>query len=262
MSTTVTIRVKGLAACYFREPFWNIVFVSDNLHPLDFTFPKGGGSGNERLREDHRDLRIDFQSDTFGSAPNPYESDAGRLFNLAADYAHGPDKLKILRRRIQADLVCMRVPTAVIGVSQTTDRHYYVQEQLFPGAPVEIIDPVAKDIVLTFSMEDKVTMAISDPKDSTYQRKFEFDSSLGNVDLDFDNDCHNKCSHNDFMDLYEIVIDGDETRERRFAAGQIKGSIPNASPKVLPPLGGIMSAEQGNCDPVKIVPPPDGPDLP
>ncbi len=259
MSIMITIRVRGLAACFFRDPFWNIVFVCDDVHPLDFTYPSGSGLGNAPLREVGRDLEIVFHNEQISLAPNPYTADSGRLFNLAAAYAHGPGRLRIERRRKLTDLVWMKVPTSVYGVSQTTDGYYYVQEQTFPGAPVEIIDPVANEVVLTLSVEGNIRMTLSDPKDASYTREFDFDLSDGEIDLEFDNDCHNKCTHNDFLDLYEFVIDGDRNSERQFAAGQVKGSVPNSSPSFLPRRGGIMSPEQGNCDPVKIEPPPDEP---
>lgn len=256
MSTIITIRVLGLAACFYRQPYWNVVFVCDNVHPLDFMYPEGSGVGSASLHETGRDLEIAFHSPSVGPAPNPYENESGRLFNMAADYAHGPNTLRIERRRKITDLAWMKVPTSVFGVSRTTDRQYYVQEQNFPGAPVKIIDPVAKDVVLTFGIEDNLTMAVTDPKDPSYNREFKFDASGGNIDLDFDNDCHNKCTHNDFLDLYEFVIDGDENQERQFAAGQVEGDIPNAQPNGLKLLGGVMSPEQGNCDPSGIMPAP------
>ena len=256
--TTLTIRVRGLAICYLRDAAWKVIFVCDNVHPLTLTYPVGSGTASVSLREQGRDLDLELRSQNLGPAKNPYAANIDRLFNMAAGHAHGRDKLKLMRRRKITDLAIMTVPVSLAGVSQTTDGYYFVQEQSHPGMPVKIIDPVAKEVVFTVGIADKVTLSVTDPKDPKYTKSFEIEGGGSDIELDLDNDCDNKCTHNDFLDLYEVVIDGSESKERKFAAGKVIGDIPNAMPRVIKPLGGTMSAEQGNCDPVQIDPPPPG----
>lgn len=258
MPTRIEIHIVGLAVCFFKDEFWNIVFICDNVHPLEFTYPNGGGTASSSLHESNRDLEVSFTSDEFIRIGEPYGDNFWRLFNMAGPYAHGASKLEILRRKKITDLVWMKVPAASFDVWRITDNNYFVQEQDYPGAPVEIIGQVGKEVVLEFDVKDNFTMLITDPNDSSYSRRYSFANGSGKVALAFDNDCYSNCTHNDFLDLYEFVIDGDEGSERKFAAGQVKSGLVNARRLDSNPRMDArpMSPQYGNCDPVGIEPPP------
>lgn len=258
MPTRVEIHIVGLALCFFKNEVWNVVFVCDNVHPLEFTYPRGTGTASSSLREANRDLDINFSADEFTRIDEPFGDNFWRLFNMAAPYAHGSGKLRIERRRNLTDLVWMRVPAATFDVIRTTDNNYFVQEQRYAGAPVEIIGQVGKEAVLVFEMRERLAMNITDPDDGAYSRRYEFENGSGVIRLSFDNDCYANCTHNDFLDLYELVIDGSAGSERKFAAGQVKSTLINARRDESNSQTGfsIMSPQYGNCDPVGIEPPP------
>src|SRR5687767_2566843 len=129
MPTQVTILVRGLAVCFHRDEVWNVVFVCDEVHPLDLEYSDFAGPKKAALREAGRDLDANLAAKGFTSAGGTYGQDFDRIFNFAEEYAHGRDaKLVVKRRKRTTDLVWLKVPAATLGASDFTTREYYVQE--------------------------------------------------------------------------------------------------------------------------------------
>lgn len=269
MPTRIEIYVGGLAACYYSEDegVWNVVFVCDDLHPLKLSYPTASGTSYAYLREDNRDLEIRIDGGPFTHNDRPRGREFSWIFNMAAPYAHGQEELVIERRKDITDLVAMKVPAATLDTWELTPNNYFVQELVgYPGPPVEIISRVAHVMVLDLETAKDLILRVVDPKDPTFEKRFTFGASSDPIVLQFDNNCHQGCDHNDFLDLYEFVVDyippgtSDPRTERQFAAGQISSPRSGILRASSGSRAGVLnkSPQYGNCDPVVIDPPPDG----
>lgn len=253
MPTKVNIKIKGLAACFLRDDDWNIVFIGDDVHPVDFTYPDGkGGRITTSLRKKGSDLTAAFETDTFISLRDRKGPDFNSIFNMAGGYAHGPDTLNVERRKKATDLVWLKVPEAVLDTHSLTAREYFVQELKYPGAPVQIIPRIANVLSLTASVEGLRRLKVDDPMNTSYDPPLPLPSSAA-IDLEFNNDCGANCTHNDFVDLYEFVKE--KIGDRQFVAGQLKVRK-YLDWKKVDEGQTTPSPDYGNCDPVVIEPPP------
>jgi len=248
MPTAVMILVRGLAVCFHRDEVWNVVFVCDDVHPLDVQYTDSSGPKKVTLHEAGRDLDANLAGEGFTSVGGPFGQDFDRIFNFAAEYAHGAGaKLVIKRRRRITDLVWLKVPGANLSASDFTTREYYVQEMLsYRGSPVEIIPRVATELAVKFEVNDELRIDLIDPADANYAKSIKPVASGGSITIEFNNDCGSRCTHNDFLDLYELLFE--DPGDRQFAAGQVKQ--PSSAEVTL------YSADQGNCDPTTVEPPP------
>lgn len=254
MPIKVNVKIKGLVVCFLRNDEWNIVFLGDDVHPIDFKYPDGNGSTiTKSLLKKGSDLNAVFEAGGFDSSTGPKGADFGAIFNMAGSYAHGPNTLIVKRRKKTTDVLWLKVPGASLNMHTLTDREYYVQELHYPGSPVEIIPAIARVLSLTFCVDGPLRLKISDPNDSSYDPPFPLPTDAGDIDLEFDNDCDDRCTHNDFIDLYELVMD--KAGDRKFAAGQVRVRQ-HTDWKSLPAGKAMASPDYGNCDPVVVEPPP------
>lgn len=257
MSTKVNLKIRGLVACFLDadEAQWNIVFLGDDVHPVNFTYKNSHGDPTTTpLRKKWSDLKAVFEPDSFIDALDRKGEGFNTIFNMAGGYAHGADKLRIHRRKKTTDLVWLKVPHASLKGGLLTDREYYVQEFNYPGSPAEVIPKIAKELNLSFSFEGSLKLKVSDPADTSYNPSFSVQTGAGDIELEFDNDCDKHCTHNDFVELYELLMEHPD--DRKFVAGQLKPR--RYTDWGSPPVeeADAKSAEYGNCDPVVIEPPP------
>ena len=271
MPSRIEIHITGLALCYFKNDYWYVAFLCDEAHQLNCKFAHAAGTFEEDLHDRHRKtLNLDFESlEIKPRDGEPYGDNSEVLFNMSAEYAHGaddPDTSKLRfrdRTGVETDLILMKVPQAILEVWKVTDNDYFVQEQTYSGAPVEIIGQVGSEVVIRFDVGSRAAMKLTDPNDPKYSRPIsEFDPGMRKVVIEFDNHCHTDlggCRKNDFLDLYDLVIDRVEDGERKFAAGQVKSTF-FAGKRVEELREALkrMIPQQGNCDPVGSNPPPPG----
>lgn len=267
MPTKIQMHITGLSLCYFEDSIWNILFVCDEHHPLNFTHP----AGVSELHIAGRDLAINFTQGRVEPNESPYGSNFDILFNMSAPYAHGVDgegnsNLEFLRKRAAGrDVVWLKAPASTLSIWKPTENPYFVQEQCYPGAAVEVIGRVGREAVVEFAVSSPVMMEITDPNDPTYSDSVgPFGMEPDPFTLVFDNDCHGQCARNDFLDLYDVVrdkatVDG---KVLKFAAGQTKRTLYNGT-RQMPAFDlnvgeTIESMDQGNCDPSGCHPAPGG----
>ncbi len=252
MSMTVEIHIKGLALCYARDDVWNVVFICDDVHTLDFTEVDSGNT-SVPLHKTGKDRNVSFN---IGSSPisNPVKgANFDSIFNLRADYAHDKTELK-MNRTGNTDIVWLKIPSATLDTAELTPRKYFVQEAKL-GFPVRIIDQIAHDIKATFEITDGSNLGVSiNDQEETIEMSFKYQDGK-TLKLEFDNDCGDNCRENDFIYVYDVIeaVDG-----KKYVAGQIKNTNVVFSDANGKNKNVILSAETGNCDPIGIDPPPYG----
>lgn len=269
MSMTIKILIGGLAICYKKDDFWNVIFLCDDIHPVRLTQSEADIKELPLYKKGTNRL-ITFD---FGSTPNPVSENTEEIFNMAAEYAHGRGAL-VVPRNIEKTVIRMKIPSAKFNTHILTDREYFVQyigDGTVIGDPITIIGRVAHIISATITTNTDIKMTVEDEATGG-ETPLPFTVSLPYADgatltFDFNNDCREHCRGNDFLDLYHWVKDLDGAgKERRFVAGQIRNSVVNGKLRVHRMAGdeeflatkSLFSSLQGNCDPVAILPPPDG----
>lgn len=272
---TVNILIGGLAVCYNKDNFWNVVFICDKDHPVNFK-QDGTGDDPERLHQDKMDADISFDLGGSSISAPQKGGNFGSIFNMAADYAHKKNNLRLSQISRKTNALAMRVPSAELGTHLLTDRDYWVQdigEGTTVGNPVELIGRVAHILVAKLEIDRKMTMSVkykanegaaaplAAPIPPPFEKTFEFVDNK-EITLVFDNDCQG-CIRNDFVDLYDWVKHVDKGKEKKFVAGKVKDELLNGQRRVHPNKSEetssakkILSALHGNCDPVVIEPPP------
>jgi hypothetical protein len=280
MPTNFEIHIFGVSLCFYKEPYWNVIFPCDGDHRATACF----NGASEDLCQDERVIFIDFPIEAIEENAKPYESNQLPLFNMSANYAHGvtgtpgastlnmydltqvrdPNTLKF------SSYVWIRVPYATMLTQIPTPCHYYVQDVSGAvGLPVEDIGTTAREVVFVFTTTKDISLVAEDLRDPKYSASIfnPLPSTAKNV-AEIDNDCHspNSVKANDFLNLYKIVYDAG-TPMRKFAAGQMKCAnapqswirpsycIPAGTPEEEKSQLTLMST-YGNCDPVESNPPP------
>lgn len=274
-ATTLELTIKGLALCFYKGGFWNVIFVSDDDHPAKYSYVDSAGGTHAQkfcvsVNGVYVDVDLNFES--AGILPrvgDPYGTNADTLVNLSADYAHGshhsdPDdltsplisNLEVWRTNVPyRGMSWMKVPQAVLKVDKVCPGDYYIQEQDYPGSRVELIGKVGLESIISFKFDQAITFEQYNHDTSATKTLETFQAAGGTVKLTFDNDCKGNCTHNDFLDLYDVVRDFDDHR-RQYAGGQIKERHFNAgrSVRVFPQSG--FFSESGNCENAGSIPPP------
>jgi hypothetical protein len=279
MPTAVDLVIKGLALCFYRDQFWNVVFFCDDAHP---SVIKRRLTAPVFFRKNGIDVDITFDEEHIEqNQEDPFGLNSDLLFNLSAEYAHGTTQvdgqavsnLQIVRRRNEVegrDIAWMKVPRSTLRVETLIEHDYYVQEQDFPGAPVEIIGRVAKEVIVRFTMDGPVRMFSTDRVEDPGppEELLTLEPQQNKIELIFDNDCQEECKHNDFLDLYDFVYGGTKTLheggpdvEIQFAGGQIKQAMFNGrrTSPLIARADGPATPAHGNCEVVGTDPPPSGP---
>jgi hypothetical protein len=256
------IEINGIALCYYKNSFWNIVFPCNADH-------KAASSCGDivlgNLWQPGRTITIDFPAASIVPPASHLGPCDPPLFNLSGSYAHGTAKnedgtiastLKLYDLSVANghDYVWLRVPNATLSSNMPGDRLYYVQELTNgPGLPPKILGRFARRVVLEFTASSPINMVAKDARDPTYSLDILSpvrEAPAGGVrTMLIDNDCHTGGDGtNDFMNLYTIVED---VHNRRFAAGQISAESVIGTADVV-----ALASPYGNCDPVWGDPPP------
>jgi hypothetical protein len=262
MTNRFEIEINGIALCYYKDPFWNVVFPCNSDHRAA-SFCGNAVLGD--LWQAGRTITIDFPVASILPPASHLGICEVPLFNLSGSYAHGtvieddgtvasPLMLNDLSLANKHDYVWLRIPHAVMSSNTPGDRLYYVQELTKgPGLPPRILSRFARRVTLEFTAISPIKMVAKDARDPSYSREILSplpEAPLGGVcTMAIDNDCHVGCDErNDFMDLYTIVQD---TNNRQFAAGQISPESVVGTADVV-----AYTSTYGNCDPVWGDPPP------
>lgn len=256
----IKILIKGLALCYADQDYWNVFFVCDEVHPLNFKhFDAGDPPIPKTLHKAGMNRNIIFNIGNSCILPPEKGRAYGSIFNLAADYAHGAEKLGG-KRSGKTDVVSMKIPSATLDADTLTEKRYFVQEAKL-GYPVQIIDRIASCIKAEFDVTDTngFTMSIRDDEENLETR---FSNNGETLTLEFNNDCGANCKEeNDFILFYDWLESKDG---KKYVAGQIKNSelIVFSDPQKIENFlenPALWSIEHGNCDPATIDPPPNPP---
>lgn len=257
MSMTVEILINGLAICFQKDNVWNVVFICDDVHPINFKVDNVVHAQSP-LRKPGKVRSISFNIGTSPNLPPAKGSAFNNIFNMAANYAHGPGKLNIASSGT-TDKISMKIPSATLDTESLTRNKYFVQNADVKGDPPLIINEIADIISATFHITDEVNGLIMTIKEEgAADINIPFPFKEGTLTLTFDNDCGNDCRGNDFIQLYDFVR---ATDGKRFVAGQVRAGsallfsdprrVENFSMKFVP-----FSSLNGNCDPAAIDPPP------
>lgn len=250
MPAYINILIHGLAVCFREEDYWKVMFLCDDQHRLKFTHRKNAAPASQvkELRKNNREIFFEVTN------PKSPTKDTGdyfeKIFNMSGLYAHR-DGVK-LKTPTTKDVVTMTIPYAELymespkppqfpseeeyhikikGRDETETRIGFVARTI--GARI-ILNPGGNLIVRGRDTDFPANLPHSPHDDGT------------TYVLNFDNNClTNECqSDNDFEMYYELLSDK-VNPDLRFIAGR-------------PPLHPVLrSTPDGNCDPVKIVPPPD-----
>jgi hypothetical protein len=233
MTMRVEVTITGLAMGFTANDAWSVYLVCDADHMALYS---AQGSNPVPLHQQGIDRDLLFVSKGLISKDPIPGPGFDQIFNLAADYAHGPGNLKLVRSG-NSDLVTARIPSATIETVTLTDRNYYIQDvSSYVGAPPKIIPQVAMVIKGTFEVSDDLDVSIVDNSGSQLLSTFRYvDNTTINIELN--NDCQVEPQRNDSLDLYDFVQD---PRGYKFATGQVRNS-----------------PSHGDCDPVIVYPPPD-----
>ena len=256
MPTSVEINIRGLAVCYRDDVAWNIVFLCDVNHPLNLEDPEGDDT---ELHRDGKEFTCDFTAGILTRAPGPYPNG---LFNLNGRQAHDGNLRYLRRNEFHVDLIHMRLPSSHVELKDHSGLDYWIQEvRTNPGKP-DRVGPVAKKIAFTFEFDSEdISVIVGNRHDQVYNETFRARPGK-TLKFHFNNHCR-ICSHNDSLDIYDIVIDGEEGNERRFVTGGVRdsdGNIPGHDPTrpTFDGQGFARSPPYGNCDPMGWDPPIGG----
>lgn len=261
MSMTVEIRISGLAIFYQIGNVWQIVFICDATHPVNFKHGSAADWTTLAKPDENRDISVyaDKQIEN-GFKGDNYE----QILNMAKDM-HGNGKLKV-RRSGERRLVFLSIPSAKIDCQTPTNDRYYIIE---PDGKFRYINSVAKTVKASIQMEkgNGLTMIIKDNDGTSLLASVPFNEKYTDKQpypIEFYNDCEGESSEsNDFLIYYEWVKDKDN-ENKKFTAGRVNGNLKdildaaekNGETVNIFDEKVILSPENGNCDPVVIDPPP------
>ena len=253
MPTLVQIIIEGLALCYRKGNDWNVIFVCDPSHPLTLTDPSGGPP--VPLRVTGHDFECRFTGDIANRTASAYPNS---LFNLNGQQAHDGRLIGVKRDHgLQTQVIEMILPNAEFRVLSSTSPQYYIQEVGAGTGPVQI-GPVAEKMIAEFTLQSgPLTLRVGNPRKEQYKKGF-MDIG-GTFRFRFNNHCGGACHRNDSIDLYDIMIDADQDRERRFVTGILdnSGNVPGHQSVAFSfdENARAFTGPYGNCDPMGSEPP-------
>jgi hypothetical protein len=255
MAMIIKIEIQGLALCYRQGSYWQVVFICDNWHPVNFTHTREREgartviTSRKPLRTNGRDRHIIFDADGAAAPASPFGGGFSKILNIAGPHLHGTDangKANVNRKRNgEREMIFMLIPAAALDTLLMTPETYYVAEDV-PSPSKREIGQIAKIIGAEITLNEGAggAMILNDGTDSA-----NFPYQDGDIHtLNFDNDCGSNCGEidNDFRLFYDWIEDVDG--KKRFIAGKVSPD-PTA-------IEGTFSSDQGNCDPGSIDPPP------
>ena len=258
MPTKVVFSISGLVVCFIDKSEWNAVFICDANHRLKFTHPL---LGEKYLWESGQDINVELSCENFVKNISAPGTDFENVFNLSRKSVHGVNPIgrSNLKRRDRAskkkDLVWIRVPFSKLNVTaKNTDDYWFQEVKPTLQNPLSRKE-VASAITVELDVEDDLTIRAYYDKFDTFKGTFPGKPGAGPIYFDLNNHCDPECTYNDFVNLYDFVIDESSGSERQFLAGKLKVDTSNVPFKNEQGIL-VVSDEHGNCDPSVINPPP------
>ena len=250
MTMNIRIEVRGLALCFLQPDAddWTILFACEKgVHDLMFSHP--GLNQPVRLHDpEDKDLQIRFNIDAIVKEP-PKSGDTDDIFNLNAEYAHG-ERLNLERSKNTVDQISMSVPFAELDGHRRSSSEYFVQRQDYPGQPVVSVGKIATMLSFEFKVSSELVMTVWDGTVEVNRYPIPFRNGKS-ATLSLNNDCGVHCTHNDSLDLYELVVDRTQ-RNLKFASGKVIKHHRGLQHRNI----STEKSPYGNCDPAWSDPPP------
>lgn len=236
MTMKVTMSIKGDAMIYERNDVWNVAFITDDCHKLNFS-ADGAAPSSLRVAGVTRYLTVKPENPT--SDIREPGTNFDKILNMNSDKLHGltDGKSNLVTEQNSPpgrELVHMTVPVGVVSSENFVD-YWYAE---YPGGQQHDFDhKVARIIKIDFELAENSGLSI-ELKDEHGSQTFNY-APKENLDLEFDNDCQAVSTEDDFLHYYDWVYDKRDTpaKKIRFIAG--KKSTSSAPESVT-----------GNCDPV------------
>lgn len=250
MSMKVKIVIFGSAICYLKDEMWQVIFITDETHPVNFSHD-GSAAQIPTLRESGIDRSITLFMDNPVQPKPGFGGKFGGILNMAKDM-HGENALQVKRTFEEGrEIISMAIPSGILDMDTLTKENYYIQQISRDVLPRQPLDrPVAKSLKIEVNLKEGkgFSMLIQDGKGIN---NLQFPHAAGTtLNLKFDNDCGQACkTENDFGLYYDWLKDTDGVT--KFTAGKMAAS-----------KGITIMSEQGNCDPTTVEPPPEIPPVP
>ncbi len=279
----ITVGVIGSSMVYFKDGFWNVVFISDTCHVVNLAGPHTGGVYRPFARPQyHRNVLFRANGATPATGWDPAERD--KFLNLSASYLHGsasgsesnleefPDP------RYGHQRVHLKIPFGTVRAANSYGSEYYYQRVgTYSRIPMGKSMPNAFGISFVVPDGVPLTLAISD---STSPNPIVIPADSGNVTLTFNNYCDICKGYNDFIHHDEWIRDRrsiGSSNPIQFVAGELddicnfageptKANIESFEKQLaeayLQTAAQLFSYDlkrfgpDGDCDPVGIEPPP------
>ncbi len=264
MPTEIRIQVDGAVILYIREGVWNLVFITEWCHPVEFHDPinrphrviLAGTTGNRLIR---------FSTD--GDYPS-----AGRLnpeivhefVNLADPRLHGSGNLEVVSfrppsrpvpPRYPRNYVHMTIPYGELSILRHSSKSYCVRDIKSNCLQWEPSPAEAFEISFTLPDSSTLHMDVDEVGDSPLMPRRSYSQSTSDIILTIDNRCHKEMGYNDSEHVYDWVKD--KRGDRRFEWGDCMYVCPDSVTDFIGlGMSPAMFSRDGNCDPVIIEPPP------
>lgn len=243
MPMNVTIRIKGDAVIYDKNDLWNIVFITDKDH-LAYLKVNNGRRTQLRVEDVNRHITLL----PYKPLDQTRTCDPQYILNLNdlhGTTSGGNSKITLWHKKKKGrELIHLLCPIGSLSAgTEFAAGYWYYELNRKAETSNEISHKVARDVKLTFTLDDRLGVITSDQNGSKYE---ELPYTNGNVDMEFDNDCQTAGTLTDFLHYYDWVHE--KNSERRFVAGKIEFKKGKDGDRVK----GRMS----NCDPLLVRPKP------
>lgn len=255
MDSTVKIHFEGLAACCYNGKNWEVVFICDDTHVLNFYDTRAMNKTSLRKAK-----RINIRAEGSVVPRKPFATETeeslnfNKVFNMTASYSH--DK-GVKRKRgnngfdqNRVDNIMMTLENAFFFSAEQTDKKYDSVELINDEPTKEyhvgyVANVVGAKIVLGGA--GRVEVAVEGVENSSVT----YDLGEGEIlNLIFDNNCETgKChQESDFRMYYNFLEDknDDRNKKREFEVKIDENVEPFDENKMLANPGRV------NCYPVRI----------
>lgn len=220
MTMKVTISIRGDAMIYERNDAWNVTFITDECHKLNFS---ADGAAANSLRVEGMTRFIAVKPKAPVSTNRGVGVDFDKIMNLNHPSLHGVDAngksnlLTMANSGPGRELVHMTVPIGTASGETLVD-YWYAEHPDGQRKPFD--HKVARVIKIAFELNEDAGLAI-EVQDKSDSQTFEYGYAK-RLELEFDNDCQGTSIENDFLHYYDWVRDKRSTpaKQIQFVAGK------------------------------------------
>lgn len=257
MARQIEIHVTGLAFCFIRDGMWHLIFVSDDVHGMTLVDPAGNKTP---LRRGTDDLLCEFIGN-LKRDNSPIHFPTNRIPNLSEQFAHDGNLVLERSNNFGTGLLCMQLPEARLSApGPDTKEDCHIQEvKIGGGGRKKNLGRVSTKIEFRFAVESDAPLEVAVTNMTSggdvYRETFPTDPGQP-MKFAFDNGCGNDCTHNDSIDLYDMMTDR-RGNGLQFVSGIDRNGVPGNDPSERSALL-KESPTFGNCDPNGGDPPPGG----